>query len=148
MIRLVIVDGFLSKFKMRSFHKFKIEVDSTFKAAIFMPDFSHRNRLNLELHDRVNRGDCVLVAKLLESGADVNHRDIVGDTPLMEAAWIGDRELVELLLDRGADLNLMNRHAQTALDVAIESAREMKHSAGHQEVVRILKSAIAPPKTI
>jgi ankyrin repeat protein len=96
-------------------------------------------RLNLELHDKVNNGDCLSVVALLDQGADINDRDVVGDTPLMEAIWIGVPELVELLIERGADLKVVNGQGKTTLDLALESAHEMQHSAGHQEVIRILR---------
>ncbi|MEO1295051.1 MAG: ankyrin repeat domain-containing protein [Cyanobacteria bacterium J06636_16] len=98
-----------------------------------------RERLNLRLHDKVNNGDCISVVELLDQGADINDRDVAGDTPLMEAVCIGAPELVELLIRRGADLNAISSQGKTILDLALDSARKMKHSVGHQEVVLILR---------
>jgi len=36
---------------------------------------------------------------------DVNAKDDVGETPLHWAAWIGHKEIVELLITAGADVN-------------------------------------------
>lgn len=51
-------------------------------------------------------------------------------TALMVAAWIGDRELVEGLLARGADLEAVDSHGRTAADLA--------HSADHSSISRLL----------
>lgn len=41
---------------------------------------------------------------LLEEGTDVNWRDPTGQTPLMTAAFYGELEMVELLLEHGAEI--------------------------------------------
>jgi len=57
---------------------------------------------------------------LIEAGSDVNKISADrGSSALMEAAVQGDREMVEELLDRGADLNLRSKNGQTALMLAI-----------------------------
>ena len=53
--------------------------------------------------------DSFNIAKLLlENGADINHVDVCGYTPLMEAVRRGDINMVILLLDNGADVNHFN----------------------------------------
>ena len=42
---------------------------------------------------------------LIEAGTDVNAKDIHGRTPLHEAAEAGRTDIVQLLLDHGADVN-------------------------------------------
>jgi ankyrin repeat protein len=61
----------------------------------------------------------------------VNAKQRHGWTPLHGAAHSGDRELVELLLARGADPDAKHQEGKTALDLARES--------GHAEVVAILE---------
>lgn len=52
------------------------------------------------------KGDLSQVRTLLDQGADVNGRDNQGVTPLHYAAQQGHNEIVELLISRGADVNL------------------------------------------
>jgi ankyrin repeat protein len=69
------------------------------------------------LHQAV-RGHQVRVATfLLDRGADVNLRDNAGNTALSLAAQLGDRQMVELLIERNANVNLENQK-NTALLVA------------------------------
>jgi uncharacterized protein len=53
-----------------------------------------------------------------ECGADVNARDGNGYTPLHHAASRGDNELVQYLLDKGADVLAVSRSGQTTADMA------------------------------
>jgi len=57
---------------------------------------------------------------LIERGADVNHVDKKGMTPLLYAASIdfGDSAMVELLLKSGARTSAQTKEGQTALDLA------------------------------
>ncbi len=49
-------------------------------------------------------GNAKMAALLIEAGAEVNVRDRGGESPLDLAAWRGFAELVDLLLDEGAEL--------------------------------------------
>jgi serine/threonine-protein phosphatase 6 regulatory ankyrin repeat subunit B len=52
---------------------------------------------------------------------------------LINAAWAGQNDVVELLLSKGADLNLKGDLGDTALSRATDS--------GHTETIQILKQA-------
>lgn len=69
--------------------------------------------------------DLGIVRALLEAGAPVNARSGSGGTPLHTAAFLGDTEVAELLLARGADPRIANNEGRTAVDVA----RERGHAA-------------------
>jgi ankyrin repeat protein len=66
----------------------------------------------------------------LGPGSKMEARLNIGRTPLMEAAWGGQEEAVELLLDLGADIDAIDNHGMTSL---IQAAR-----CGHEKVVKIL----------
>ena len=53
-----------------------------------------------------------------ELGADVNHRDNDGYTPLHHAAARGDNELILYLVSKGADVTAVARSGQTTADMA------------------------------
>jgi ankyrin repeat protein len=53
-----------------------------------------------------------------ECGADVNARDGNGYSPLHHAASRGDNELIEYLVQKGADVTLVSRKGETTADMA------------------------------
>ncbi len=63
----------------------------------------------------IREGDRDVVGKLLDNGADVNSRDVDGNTALILASLYAGPECVELLLKKGADANAANKAGATAL---------------------------------
>ncbi len=73
------------------------------------------------------------IAKILvEAGADMNKKNNVGTTPLIEAAIRGETECAKLLIDAGADLSLRDNKGFTALELS------KMHGAG-EDMVRLLE---------
>jgi len=76
----------------------------------------------MSLHAAIRAGDLPAAGELLRSGADPDHRDPEGLTPLMIAAGRGQSYMVSLLLAAGADvLALDPRMGATALHKAAQS---------------------------
>jgi ankyrin repeat protein len=71
----------------------------------------------------VYSGDVVRVRAQLNRGAQANRANLSGFTPLMRAITVPKQnvnpEVLELLLERGADPNVRDKRGETALDVAI-----------------------------
>lgn len=60
------------------------------------------------LHIAVQSGAVNVIRKLLTQGADINIVDKFGKTPLMVAiaGYNGDRTIIDLLLENGADIEM------------------------------------------
>ena len=55
------------------------------------------------------------MVEALDCGSGVDEQDAGGNTPLLIASMAGNKPMVELLLERGADTELANNMGQTAL---------------------------------
>ena len=64
-------------------------------------------------------GDVKLADAMLSQGADLEHRDVNGWTPLISAASLGYPEGVKLLLSRGAQINARSSSGETALMMSL-----------------------------
>jgi ankyrin repeat protein len=74
-----------------------------------------------------------LLCILRDAGADVNARDVEGQTALINSAGIANSRVMELLLSNGADVNAQNNRGWTALMVAAQ--------AGQANTVKVLLGA-------
>jgi ankyrin repeat protein len=90
------------------------------------------------LHIAALAGDLAKLRALIEEGADVNAKNMWGETALHYAAERGHKEVVELLIAKGADISAGRIEA---LQYAIDN--------GHTEVAILLinKGANVNPKT-
>jgi len=66
----------------------------------------------------------------MRAGADVNAKNNLGGTPLHEAAASGHKEIVEVLVTKGADVNA-NIGGWTPLHLAVDE--------GHTETADLLR---------
>ena len=66
--------------------------------------------LNLNLFEAINFGDVDLVKAFIKNGADVNDSNKLGETPLSVACFRNFPEIVNLLIQNGAIVDLIDRH--------------------------------------
>jgi ankyrin repeat protein len=72
----------------------------------------------------VQRNDIAAVRKLIAGGVDVDAVDANGDAPLVMAAYLGHDEIVQLLLQAGADVAAVDPGMKaTALHAAAYAGR-------------------------
>lgn len=87
----------------------------------------------MELVEAVKTENVEAVEKLLDSGADLNQPDKHGWKPLNWAAARGKLEIVQLLLQRGADVYATGIDQRTPAMIAL--------AAGHAGVAGVLRQA-------
>ena len=89
----------------------------------------------MELIEAIKSGNRASVEQLLNAGAELNQQDKQGWLPLNWAAGSGQLEIVDLLLERGADPLAVGRDLRTPQMIAL--------AAGHADVVKCLREAEA-----
>jgi ankyrin repeat protein len=89
--------------------------------------------VNKDWREATNAGDLGQVVDLLDAGTDVDALDEHGQTALMNAAYRGDADLAQLLIARGAALNVTAKYRLTALMLAVIN--------DHAHLVRLLVQA-------
>ncbi len=92
---------------------------------------------DLEMNDMIGaiiRNDITGVKQLIDSGTDINKQDGAGFTALHFACQENNIELVELLIERGAELEIRDVYGNTPLIRAVSSFR------GNGEVIDYLLS--------
>jgi ankyrin repeat protein len=72
--------------------------------------------MNDDLIFAVQNNNVELVKTLIDANYNIHIQDSIGnDTALHWASFKGHKEIVELLLNAGADVNKLNKHGHTAL---------------------------------
>lgn len=102
------------------------------------PSFCTRSEVDWKdaypVHCAAQLGDCtalsIALAATQASASSLNAPDDDGWAPLHYAAWYGHTAAVQLLLDRGANVNVVNQQNATALHFAA--------GAGRLETVQLL----------
>jgi len=75
----------------------------------------------MQLFAAVSNNDLRHARALLDSGVSPLSADVDDDTPLIMATAAGQRDMMQLLLDYGADVNQPGLNGRSALRVAIEA---------------------------
>jgi ankyrin repeat protein len=71
------------------------------------------------LYDVAATGRKEIIPTLLQAGTRINVRSVDGVTPLIEAAESADADVVQLLLERGANVNLPGDEGRSAFDLTL-----------------------------
>ncbi len=98
------------------------------------------------LHWAVDRGSRDMVIFLLDHGADMDARNLRGESALGWAARQADSEMVKLLIERGADVNTRTKSGFTPLGRVRKLSRDItdlkrkERKAQYDAVSKILES--------
>lgn len=115
----------------------KMDVETAFPVGETAPESVFRSvgeaevSLDEMLSLACRQGKQDIVELLLESGANVNHRNKAGNTPLLEACSQGHVSIARLLLDRRADID-------APTETTYDSALTWACTLGNSEVVELL----------
>jgi len=113
-------DDFIATLFALSDEDFQEELDSL--------DITQQNH---SLVTAIHKGDKKRVLYLLEAGANMNFQDPeLGCTPLHWAGYEGHQDIVQLLIDHGAELNARDKFGRTSLHRACEKS--------HLDIVKTL----------
>lgn len=85
---------------------------------------THQEHPLTRLMNAVKSNDPAQLRQLLAQGADVNQLDAGGNAPLVMAAYLGHTEIVQMLLEHGADVGAVDPDMKaTALHAAAYAGR-------------------------
>jgi ankyrin repeat protein len=84
----------------------------------------------------------------VELGADVNAHDIYNYTALHGAAYRGDNDVVEFLVEKGAKLDVRSKKGQTVTDMANGPMVNAHLPMEHPDTIALLEKLGAPPAEV
>ena len=83
-----------------------ISIDAVFSLSCYSYNIKENDsNANSLLHNAVMNGDISLVKKLVEKNADINSENEQCVTPLRLAAYLNEREMVNLFIEKGVNVN-------------------------------------------
>ncbi|KAI1451708.1 hypothetical protein F4805DRAFT_75191 [Annulohypoxylon moriforme] len=94
---------------------------------------SSKDSISRALINAARYGYHEIVTALLDAGADINHQDDFGNTPLQFSCWNSNSRVTQMLLARMPDVNLPDTDKFTA---TVDAARR-----GHYECLKLLLDA-------
>lgn len=86
-----------------------------------------KNYRETPMHEAIMSISLEKVKKLVQEGANINHQDLVGDTPMIVAAKPNQYQIVYYLLEAGADPQLRNRMGLSIVYYIKNSYATMAH---------------------
>lgn len=93
------------------------------------------------LHLATRYGNTIIIDRLLDKGADINVRDVLGNTPLFGAINRRSNSFntTKLLIDRGAKVNIANKAGQTPLMLAASLPDEENSNSEQRYTIQKLR---------
>ena len=83
-----------------------------------MSEYKSIEKINDELSKACNGGDYEIVKSSILKGANIHHKDIYGNTPLILASTYGHIKVVELLILNGANIHDKNNKGYSPIIVS------------------------------
>ena len=112
-------------------------MDAISKKKSHLTDTNEHKHTVLYLAARSGYHDTTL--HLIKAGAPVNHQQVDGSTPLHGASYYGQKEIVEMLLEHGADPTVKNRFGNTPAEEARdESIKEVIKKCTEDNLLKII----------
>lgn len=94
------------------------------------------NNYGKMIFDSCKKGDLRRLRYGIRKGGDVNYQSDFGQTPLMIASLVGDKEIARILIENGADIKASNNFGCTASIMARSSYdKEMSNIINKKEGV-------------
>lgn len=103
-------------------HSYMTTINLLLQAGSKIDEEEEHTGLTSLMFSLIKQREIQVVTGLIDAGADVNHRDIIGETPLMMAARYATGSLVvEMLVKSGADPTAVNNAGSSVLSYAWEN---------------------------
>jgi CubicO group peptidase (beta-lactamase class C family) len=99
----------------------KIQTISVLAAILLIPSKEYCQKKptpGISLHGAALQGNIEAVRQYIETGSDLNKKDVWGSTPLIIAATFGRTAVAKALIEAGADMEIGNNEGSTPLHTA------------------------------
>ena len=113
----------------------KLELGDLMNAEAAKPKPPTAKASDTSIHVATEAGNIESVKQAIADGADVNEKNADGVAPLSNAAYFGHKEVVELLITNGADVNA-KFDGRTPLDFATHPDNPNKNKAELADLLR------------
>ncbi len=118
-------------------HSYMTNINLLLEAGSSIDEEEEHTGLTSLMFALIKQREIQVITGLIDAGANVNHKDILGETPLMMASRYATGSLVvEMLVKSGAELKVANKAGQNLLSYAWENT---SHPEVASYLVRLLK---------
>ena len=105
--------------KMRLWQRFALILTITLTFHPLLNEAIAQKKPNIDIHTAVATGNLAAVKQYLNAGKNLNEKDPMGgSSPLITACLYEKKEIAQLLIKAGADINFQNNDGSTPLHVA------------------------------